>query len=478
MSVGQIIAILWARKFTLIISLLTVVGVAALITYLMPKTYTATTSLILDVKITDPLTGLSTPSMLTMPAYMATQVDVIASRRVSLKVVDALKLAESPQAREQFEQATKGKGNIREWLADLVAERLDIKPSRDSSILELNYHGTEPQFAAILANAFADAYIQSNAEIRSDPGRQNSAFFESENKLLRENLERAQAKLSAFQREHGVIATDDRLDVENARLAELSTQLVLAQGQTYERQSRERQAGASDAESVPEIVNNPFVQGIKSELVRQETKLSELSERFGENHPQYQSTKAEIQSLRNKIITEIKKVTSSIGNSMRAAQKQEEELRLAVERQKKKMLDLRKTRDESAVLSREVDNAQRVYENMMLRFNQTRLEGRSNIANVLVLTPATAPTTPSSPKVARNILLAILIGTVLGLAFAFLRELLDRRIRTTSDLTDNLQINVLGAVTGAYFKSRRSFKFSNFWQRAKIDFPAWRREPV
>jgi polysaccharide biosynthesis transport protein len=478
MSIGQILAILWARKFTLIVMFLTVVGVAALITYLLPKSYTSTAALVVDLKITDPLTGLSTPSFQTMSAYMATQVDVISSRRVSLKVVDALKLASNPQARLQFEEATKGKGNLREWLADLVATRLDIKPSRDSSILELSYQGTEPEFSAVLANAFADAYIQTNAEIRSEPGRQNSAFFESENKLMRENLERAQAKLSAFQREHGVVVTDERLDVENSRLAELSTQLVLAQSQTYERQSRERQAKASDTESIPEIVNNAFVQGLKSELARQEGKLSELSERFGQNHPQYTSTEAEIGSLRKKIVSEIEKVTSSIGNSKLASQKQEEELKTAFEKQKSKLMELKKIRDDSALLSREVDSAQRVYENMMLRFNQTRLEGRSQFANVILLTPATPPVSPSSPKVLRNMLLATLIGAVLGLAFAFLHELLDRRIRTAGDLTDNLKCNVLGSTTRVGRRATGRKPFPKFWRRANIDFASWRREPA
>lgn len=479
MSVGQILAILWARKLTLVLMFLTVVGVAGLITYLLPKSYTATAALVVDLKITDPMTGLSTPSFQTMSAYMATQVDVIGSRRVSLKVVDALKLADNAQARMQFEQATKGKGNLNEWLADLLATRLSIKPSRESSILELSYDGAEPAFAAVIANAFADAYIQTNAEIRSEPGRQNSAFFESENKLMRENLERAQAKLSAYQRENGVVVTDERFDVENARFAELSTQLVLAQSQTYERQSRERQAMTSDTESIPEIVNNAFVQGLKTELARQETKLSELSERLGTNHPQYQATEGEISSLRSKIVGEIKKVTTSIGNSKLASQKQEEEIRTAFEKQKAKLLELKKIRDDSALLSREVDSAQRVYENMMLRFNQTRLDGRSQVANVILLTPATPPVTPSSPKVLRNMLLAVLIGGVLGLAFAFLRELLDRRIRTVADLAENLQCNVLGSLARVdEKKSKPMFGFLKFWKRAPIQFASWRREPA
>ena len=103
MNAGQVLAILWARKFTFLTMFATVVGVATIITYLLPKTYIATASLVVDLKVTDPLTGLAVPSFQTMSTYMATQVDVISSRRVSRKVVDALKLVENSLAKQQFE---------------------------------------------------------------------------------------------------------------------------------------------------------------------------------------------------------------------------------------------------------------------------------------------------------------------------------------------------------------------------------------
>ncbi len=480
MNLGHFFAVLWARKLTLLISLaLVVLGVGAF-SFLSEKTYKATALLVLDTKVTDPLTGAPVPNFLSVPVYFATQVGIITSRRVGLKVVDALKFAENSQARAQFEAATKGKGNIRDWLADLLVAKLDVKPAKESSILELSYPASDPQFATVMANAFSEAYIQVNSELKSEPAKQNSTFFEGENKVLRDRLEAAQQKLSAFQRENGVVATDDRLDIEQARLAEISTQLVLAQGQTYDSQSRETQASTSAAESTPEIVNNPFIQGLKSELVRRETEVTQLSERLGVNHPKYQAAQGDVDSLRAKINVEMKKVTASIGNSRRAAQKREAELLTALDQQKKKILELKKVRDESGLLSREVENAQRVYENMMMRFNQTRLEGRSNMAGAALLQPATQPLSPSSPKIIRNMLIATLFGTMFGIALAFLREFLDRRVRTASELTEALQIPVLGTLSRSRTSSGKGFfgKLRRLWTAKKPSFGSWRHEPV
>ena len=480
MNFGHFFAVLWARKFTLLVAFSMILAGAGLFSFFSEKSYKATALLVLDAKVTDPLTGAMIPNLLTMPVYFATQVDIISSRRVSSKVVETLKFAENPQARAQFEAATKGKGNIQDWLADLLVAKLDVKPSKESSILELSYSASDPQFAAVMANAFADAYLQVNADLKSEPAKQNSTFFERENKLLRDKLESAQQKLSAFQRDNGVLATDDRLDVEQARLAELSTQLVLAQGMTYDTQSRETQASTSAAESTPEIVNNPFIQGLKSELVRRETELIQLSESYGSNHPKIQATRADVGALRAKIDTEMKKVTASIGNGRRAAQKREEELRVALEQQKSKILQLKKVRDESGLLSREVENAQRVYENTMMRFNQTRLEGRSNMASAALLQPATPPQMPSSPRVVRNMLIATLLGTMFGIALAFLREFFDRRVRTASDLSDDLQIDVLGTLTSVRKNMKKStvWKLRRFFSRRKPNLGSWRHEPV
>ena len=480
MNIGQFLVVLWARKITLLLSFSLVLIATSTFSFLSEKVYKATALLIMDAKVTDPLTGAMVPNLLTMPVYFATQVDIISSRRVASKVVDALKFVDNPQARAQFQAATKGHGNIRDWLADLLVAKLDVKPSKDSSVLQLGYSGSDPQFAAVMANAFADAYIQINAELKSEPAKQNSDFFEGENKLLRDRLESAQQKLSAFQRENGLVATDDRLDVEQARLGELSTQLVLAQGQTYDSQSRETQASASAAESTPEIVNNPFIQGLKSELVRRETDIIQLSERLGENHPKYQAAKSDADSLRAKINIEMTKVTASIGNSRRAAEKRAAEVRTALDEQKTKILQLKKVRDQSALLSREVENAQRVYENMMMRFNQTRLEGRSNMAGAALLQPATPPLTPSSPRILRNLLIATLFGTMFGVALAFLREFLDRRVRSASDLAESLQIPVLGTLARSDVASRKGifFRLRRIWSGGIPSFRGWRHEPV
>ena len=92
--------------------------------------------------------------------------------------------------------------------------------------------------AAKMANAFVQAYLDVSLGLKVDPAKQYSTFFDNRSKELRANLERAQAKLSAYQREKGIIANDERFDIENARLGELSTQVVGLQEVLSNKQAR------------------------------------------------------------------------------------------------------------------------------------------------------------------------------------------------------------------------------------------------
>ena len=156
MTFTQFLLILKARFWIILITFLVIVLSTVVVSLLMPKTYTATTSLVLNYKGMDPVTGAVLPAQL-MPGYMATQIDIISSQNVAMKVVEQLNFAESQTAQNQFNKATQGKGDIHAWFADQLLVQLEVKPSRESSVLEISFKGADPEFAAAVVNSFASA---------------------------------------------------------------------------------------------------------------------------------------------------------------------------------------------------------------------------------------------------------------------------------------------------------------------------------
>lgn len=445
MNLSQILLILKARYKIVLFTLIVTVVVTTLVSILLPKSYTANTTVIVNYKGVDPVTGVALPAQL-MPGYMATQVEIISSKNVALKVIQTLGLAESSAVKSSFESATQGEGNIQDWLSELLLKNLDVSPSKTSSIIDIGFKGSNPQFAAAISNAFAEAYISTNIQLKVEPSQKAAKYFTAQVKELRDDLEKAQERLSKYQQEKGIISVDERLDVERARLNDLSSQLVLAQGQSMEAQSRQRNAAGSGAYDSPDIASNPLIQGLKTEVARAESRFADISQKYERNHPMYQGSKAEIENLKAELNRQIQVVSSSVATNSKILKQRENEIRGALESQRAKVLELNRDRDALAVLTREIENAQRAYDVTTQRFTQSNIEGQSNQSDVAILNPATAPSQPSSPKVMLNIILSIFVGLLLGVGFGVLAEMLDRKVRSSEDIVDLLEVPLLAVL--------------------------------
>ena len=454
MTLQQLLLILRARSKVALYTLLGTVLFTLVVSLILPKQYTASTAVVIDVKSPDPIVGMVLPGMIS-PGYMATQVDIINSDRVAQRVVRLLHMDESAEIKEKWQDDTDGKGSIVGWIADLLQKKLDVKPSRESNVININYTGADPAFAAAVANAFAQSYIDVNLDLKVEPARQNAVWFEGQTQLLREKLEAAQKALSSHQQKTGIVATDERLDYETAKLNDLSTQLTVVQGQTSDSHSKSKSAEGSA--TLAEVMQSPLIQGLKSDIARLEAKLQESNINLGKNHPQTLRTESELASLKAKLASETQQISSSLGTSYQVGKQKEKELLEAIETQKTRVLELGKQRDEISVLKRDVESAQRAFEGVSQRSSQTRLESLSIQTNVVILNPASEPTQPSKPKILLNILVSIFLGTLLGVGAALMLELTDRRVRSTGDLQDAFDIPVLGELSSPAEPGRNLF---------------------
>src|SRR5574343_414619 len=456
MTFQQFLLILWARRKLALRILGVTVLTTLVVSLIIPKEYTATTSLVIDVKSPDPIAGMVMQGMMA-PGYMATQMDIINSDRVDVRVVKLLGIDKSPEAIEQWKDDGEGKGTIEAFYGKLLQKKLDIKPSRESNVINIDYSGADPRFAAAVANAFVQAYIDTSIELRVEPARQYSAWFEERQKGLRTNLEQAQATLSAYQQEKGIVITDEHImDNETGRLNELTAQLAAAQAQKADASSRQK---SGTSEFSLEVLQSPLIQNLKAEIARAESQLSQISSNLGKNHPQVQQLEAQIKEQREQLREEIGRISGGAAAANKVGALKQEELKAAIEEQKKRVLAIKGERDQLAVLVNDVENARRAYEAVGQRMTQSNLEGQSQQTNVLVLSPATEPTKHSKPKVFLNLLVAIFLGTMLGVGAALVAELSQRRIRSAEDLALALDLPGLVEMDSATPAPKKGFRF-------------------
>jgi polysaccharide biosynthesis transport protein len=471
MSFTQLLTVLRAR-WLLALSLFALsLGVALALSLLLPQQFTATASVVVDVKTADPIAGALSAAVLA-PSYMATQVDIMQSDRVAARVVRNLKLSESGEMRRQWDEDTGSRGNFEVWLGQLLSRKLDVKPARESNVIEVHFTSVDARFAAAVTNAFVQAYLDTTLDLRVDPARRYSSFFDERAKRLREDLERAQARLSALQNRKGIMATDERLDVDNARLNELSTQLVMLQAASADARSRQVAADTA-AETFSDVFNNPVVAGLRADVARLEARQKELSARVGDNHPALIELRANLAELRARMEQETRRLSASVGVSSIVTEARESQLRQALEAQRGKVLRMKSERDEIAVMQRDVEQAQRAYDGVVARLTQASLESLSTQTNASLLMAATEPTRASFPRLPLNLVIGAFVGVLLALAAVLARETADRRLRSVEDVQRDLLLPVLGSLM---LQSAKPDPFSSSVKRGNA-WP-WLRWPL
>ncbi|MGH8770290.1 MAG: Wzz/FepE/Etk N-terminal domain-containing protein [Burkholderiales bacterium] len=436
MSFNQLMRILRARMGLILGTLIIVVGASIAATLVMEEKYESSAQVLVDYRGSNPVTATILPVQL-FSGYLVTQMDIIESQAVALKVVDELDLVDDKEAAQRYlppDLLDKIKGLVSRTIktvfaaffpppeevsrelkrlrtADAVIKHVTVIPVKDSSVLSIEYMAADAKAAETAANAVVRAYMQTNNELEVKPAQQSSKWFDEQIESLRQALVKSQNEFSAYQRESGIILTEEHLDTETARLTDLSSQLVMAQSQ-----------------------NHPAIQALKSELARAEAKLNALPPQYGSAHPVYQQTQQEVAQARAALSRETAQVVAQIQGK--------------TDTQRSRVLEMKKQRSQAALLKNNLDNAQKAYDTAMQRFTQTRMESQVKQTNLSVIKSAVQPREPSSPDLPLNLAVAFFGGTVLAIGLALWREVANRTVRSADDLRLTLGLPVLGVLAG------------------------------
>jgi len=409
MNLRQFLRALRARCRVFVVALAAVVLAATLASLAMPRSYRATVSLLVDTKdeqsLSDALRPLVLPQERT--SYLQTQVDILTSPKVARQVVQELRLTQNRAALAALGVRLRNDQRDEDRVVDSLLRHFKAETSQ-SSVIQASFTTADARLAATIANAFADAYVNTMLELRVAPTRKAAAWFEEQLKGLRANLEEAQAKLEA----------QTKLDAQ-AKLAQ-------------------------NPDRLPEVMDNAFVQQLKADVLHGEAKLQELATQYGVNHPVYRRQVSENQALRARLQAEMRKVAAGAARS--------EELASANPGSHGRdspwpSAGNPRTQPLEQVLTRNVESAERAYDTAMQRYVVSQVESRASQANVAVLNPAVPPLAAYRPNIVLNLALALVSGIALGGILVVLLEMQDRRVRSAEDLLSVSPVPLLGVLS-------------------------------
>lgn len=478
------------RRFWLIATV-TVLGTALAAMYgiQQPVRYTATTEIVIDPTDTrafglDAETGMLGADAVTLE----TQIRVARSPDVAFTVMERLGLQQRMAARIAEEEA-EGISLNPAWrpfarVLDLVpsdllvasgiaseliqleaidtTERarraafnyldsgLAVRQSGRSRVLSINFTADNPAEAARVANAIADAYIEHQLARKVGGTTRASSFLETRLEELQAQLRLAEERIKDYRAENQLIQTSGST-LSEQELSQLSTELIQVRAQRDDMLGRiayiRGLRGRGDAlETVGEILESPLVAVLLQEHIRLRRHEQELLASYGERHPQVISVRADLQSIVDQISAEADRYTASLNNeaSLLAARENaiREQMARATDdnvRQSQATIGLRE-------LEREADAIRNLYNSFLIRYTETREQRQVIEPDARVIARAEAPSRPSSRGLEFFVALGFLVSGAAGVGLAWLRESLDRGLRTNSQVEQQLGLPCLGQV--------------------------------
>jgi uncharacterized protein involved in exopolysaccharide biosynthesis len=437
LSMMQLFAILRARRRIIFLTMFTIMLGTAVVLKVIPKTYTAIATLMVNYEVNEGSREQPTP-IGAVNSYMATQIELIQSPEVLMPVVDRLRLTRDPEFTAGF--LGSDPDALRDWVEKALLDDLTVEQGKGSQLIYLNASAHDPVKAALLANTIADVYVEQERALVNNPASQRAHEYSTELAELQAKATDAQQKLTAFQQSTGITDFNAQGDMEAQSLNYLEQQLLAAQNA---RRAAEARAAVDQASSTT-MLNAGTVTQLKNQLAIQESELAQLSTTLGPQHPRIVELRSQITSTRAALSREVQSYTNNSNTELTSAKQLEEKLQRAVDTQRTKLLAVRKQQDEASKLVLELQSAQTVYKRGLEGFDQVKFASSGHLTNLSFVSRATPPVEAAKPKKAKFMILGALAGMFLGIVCPLCFELLfNRRLRCRDDIERDFGIPVL-----------------------------------
>ena len=440
MSVSQFAAILRAywKQAAVITVAIAFVGAAAI--KWLPKTYTATTTLIVNSDVKDPLAGRDFPVEL-INNYVATQIELMTSPIVLLPVVNKLDLVNDKNFSAGFSGSEDA---LREFVQKNLATAIQIERGIGGQLLYVSASAKSAAKAADIANTVADVYIEQDRRRLNDPAGERAQRYTEELAELREKATIAQDKVTAFRKENGIGDMNSSAEGTESHALDVLHQQLL-DTQNLRRSLEAKQTGQpTPDESLGSTV-------LDSQLAQ----LAQLSATYGPQHPKVRELNAQIAITRQSLANQNRLANVGADTELIRTRELERKYRQAVADQEARVLKLRAAQDEGSKLVLELESAKSVYKQALDGFDQIMFQAAASHTNVSIVNRAVAPLRASKPNKQKLLLVVLAIAIALGIGAPLAYGLfVARRLRCRDDVERDFGIAVLAQLESVPYLAR------------------------
>lgn len=464
-SLRDLWAPIYRSRFAIFVIFLVVFSLAVLATLLIQPQYRATATVEIKAeaqKVLGTEDQNEAGSSIDADLFLKTQLDIIRSRSTATAVAQSLGLYNNDAFltamgidTEDRAVSAAGQEVRRKRVNQVLMDHMRVAFSAQTRIAEISFTSADPRISERVANSYADNYIRLNLARRFDASSYSLDF-------LREQLREAQTRLANSERQAIAYARNSRLiDASNAAgggagsapqslttasLVSLNQALSDAVAKRITAEQRWNAARTGRVASIPEVVSNPTIQALQQQRALLASQYQQELQTRTEDYPTVRQFRARVDELDRQIGAIGGNVRNTIRGEYETAQAQEASLRANIEQLTNTTLDEQNRGVQLSILRREVNTSRQQLDALLTRYNEINAQSGVQLNNLTIIDRADLPDGPYWPSVPLNIALAIVGSILLSAIYVIGRENLFVVIRTPEDVTNRLQLPLLGTV--------------------------------
>lgn len=490
--------ILRKRKLIVLSIFIITFTVVLIITLTTTPIYVASTKLLIEKN--DPTPLLQNYSYAQYdPEFLNTQSQIITSYPVARKVVEQLKLEKTyDKYFEQKDESGFSLGTVVGWvkglfavvgkitdtvlatpvktkpgmeedisvvdaIAEMVRSGLTVSAVEETKIVELSFMSSNPELAAMISNATAQAYKDQLLEMKMQASKYNMKWMSIKGEEEAAKLKKIKKALNDYMKANDIVTIEDRVTIIPQKLAELSNGLAQAETRQNEIATIYKKITKSindfqELETIPVIADDPALKTIRDMILKADQNIMEQSKKYGPKHPIMVRVNSELKVLESKRNQEIRRIIKTVENRYDLAKSNTQDLRNLLDKTKKEAVSLNERFVQYGILKREIENHQNLFNALISRTSEQSITEKAQNINVWVVEKAQVPQIPSKPNKKRNILLGIIMGLFGGIGLALFIEYLDNTIKTPDDIEERYNIPVLATISQSKNKIESLYK--------------------
>jgi capsular exopolysaccharide synthesis family protein len=365
-------------------------------------------------------------------------------------------------------------------LADFL-RRISVEPVRSSQLVKLSFDAADPQLAARVANALANAYLETDIDVRAKMTQRAGDWLADRLSGLKKNLEDSERALQQFREREGMLDTTGLAQGGATRqFEELSRTLTDAKMRRLEAESNYQQIKAANGrvEAIPLVLRSAYVDRLRALEGTADSRLATLSKRYGTEHPRMIEAQRDLKQRNENSRSGVDAVIASFAKEVEVARATERATEQSLNSVKGSIQGINRKEFQLDALQRDVTTNRQIYERFLNRYRETRAAGDTQSSVVArVVDPAIPVGSPYKPRKDRIVLIGVMLGLLLGAIGALLRERMDSTLRTSEDVEGKLGLPTLavlpllsggaGKVVGRHFLEEPGSIFSEAIRTAR-----------